>query len=505
MLHSLHALPRCLLPRDDLLFDPQAVPRVFHDISCLEPLSRPSSGTVEEDTSPVSPEGPNYHYAPRASSSPVDQVYDSSYDAAGSYVSPYPYSDLRRAPVSSPSPINAPQPLSAPHDQTRFPYAAGSHSLADRHPRYGLLPRLSTSSNILDQRRLSEPAVSYMPQPDVQRYHFTNYDKQQQSPHSPESPFISRVASLGSLRHEYSPSAWKPDEHLSPFQPSFSSTMSGSPPLQYSVRGEDNTYGPSPPGTGTSSSSTAPAGSKAPQTQADSPSDPSSKKTYSFVALPGNAVRKRPRRRYDEIERLYQCTWLDCNKAYGTLNHLNAHVQMQKHGPKRSPNEFKELRKQWRKAKKEYESPGLGPIRRSMSLRDDLYSHAQAHAHGHHPYGHHRSFSHNSALSPNQLSVAIPHGSYVGGGALRYPPDSRGEIDPQYPGSALDFRQHLQGTPTAWPQSARSAGGAHGQSDIYHSPLSATASYLDTQMMESPPPMQGQDAGDPYHPPAPRA
>ncbi|KAJ7334670.1 hypothetical protein DFH08DRAFT_618844, partial [Mycena albidolilacea] len=62
------------------------------------------------------------------------------------------------------------------------------------------------------------------------------------------------------------------------------------------------------------------------------------------------------RRRYDEIERLYQCSWADCNKAYGTLNHLNAHVQMQKHGAKRSPNEFKELRKQWRKAKKEYES-----------------------------------------------------------------------------------------------------------------------------------------------------
>ena len=27
----------------------------------------------------------------------------------------------------------------------------------------------------------------------------------------------------------------------------------------------------------------------------------------------------------------------NCTKAYGTLNHLNAHVTMQKHGPKRSP------------------------------------------------------------------------------------------------------------------------------------------------------------------------
>jgi hypothetical protein len=28
----------------------------------------------------------------------------------------------------------------------------------------------------------------------------------------------------------------------------------------------------------------------------------------------------------------------ECAKAYGTLNHLNAHIQMQRHGEKRSPN-----------------------------------------------------------------------------------------------------------------------------------------------------------------------
>ncbi|KAI0251807.1 hypothetical protein BJV78DRAFT_1114471, partial [Lactifluus subvellereus] len=76
-------------------------------------------------------------------------------------------------------------------------------------------------------------------------------------------------------------------------------------------------------------------------------------KTYSFVSLPGNAVRKRPRRRYDEIERLYHCSWTGCTKSYGTLNHLNAHIVMQRHGNKRTPAEFKELRKQWRKAKKD--------------------------------------------------------------------------------------------------------------------------------------------------------
>ncbi|EIN09564.1 hypothetical protein PUNSTDRAFT_66703, partial [Punctularia strigosozonata HHB-11173 SS5] len=86
-----------------------------------------------------------------------------------------------------------------------------------------------------------------------------------------------------------------------------------------------------------------------------------SSKTYAFVSLAGNAVKKRPRRRYDEIERLYQCSYTlpdgsVCTKSYGTLNHLNAHIGMQRHGEKRSPAEFKELRKQWRKAKKESES-----------------------------------------------------------------------------------------------------------------------------------------------------
>jgi transcription factor CON7 len=67
------------------------------------------------------------------------------------------------------------------------------------------------------------------------------------------------------------------------------------------------------------------------------PPDTSVSKTYSFVSLPGNAVRKRPRRRYDEIERLYHCSWSGCTKSYGTLNHLNAHIVMQRHGGKRTP------------------------------------------------------------------------------------------------------------------------------------------------------------------------
>ena len=57
---------------------------------------------------------------------------------------------------------------------------------------------------------------------------------------------------------------------------------------------------------------------------------------YNFIPLPSQP-KKRPRRRFEEIERLYDCNYPGCNKSYGTLNHLNAHASMQKHGPKRLP------------------------------------------------------------------------------------------------------------------------------------------------------------------------
>ncbi|KAI9786192.1 MAG: hypothetical protein M1839_007602 [Geoglossum umbratile] len=77
---------------------------------------------------------------------------------------------------------------------------------------------------------------------------------------------------------------------------------------------------------------------------------------YSFVPIPGAQQHKRPRRRYEEIERMYKCGWSGCEKAYGTLNHLNAHVTMQAHGQKRTPEEFKEIRKEWKARKKDEET-----------------------------------------------------------------------------------------------------------------------------------------------------
>jgi hypothetical protein len=58
---------------------------------------------------------------------------------------------------------------------------------------------------------------------------------------------------------------------------------------------------------------------------------------YSFCIGSVGKGPQRPRRRYEEIERLYKCGWDGCEKAYGTLNHLNAHVTMQSHGLKRTP------------------------------------------------------------------------------------------------------------------------------------------------------------------------
>ncbi|KAK5202940.1 hypothetical protein LTR41_011330 [Exophiala xenobiotica] len=89
-----------------------------------------------------------------------------------------------------------------------------------------------------------------------------------------------------------------------------------------------------------------------PQTSAPSPTG----QVYSFVPIPGAHQHKRPRRRYEEIERMYKCGWNDCEKAYGTLNNLNAHVTMQSHGTKRTPEEFKEIRKEWKAHKKEAEN-----------------------------------------------------------------------------------------------------------------------------------------------------
>lgn len=83
----------------------------------------------------------------------------------------------------------------------------------------------------------------------------------------------------------------------------------------------------------------------------DGPYTNNNQKVFSFVPLPGVQQKKRPRRKYHEVERLYKCNFQNCTKSYGTLNHLNAHVSMQKHVslfifhfPSYSPSYFRALK-----------------------------------------------------------------------------------------------------------------------------------------------------------------
>ncbi|KAF2964653.1 hypothetical protein GQX73_g8925 [Xylaria multiplex] len=119
---------------------------------------------------------------------------------------------------------------------------------------------------------------------------------------------------------------------------------------------------------------------------------------YSFVPIPGAQQHKRPRRRYEEIERMYKCGWNGCEKAYGTLNHLNAHVTMQSHGQKRTPEEFKEIRKEWKARKKEEEQ------QRKAAEEQERQRHAQAAA---------QAQAQNGGADPQGSEAGQPASSYA--------------------------------------------------------------------------------------------
>lgn len=401
----------------------------YEDIAQLvsSSISPASSPDVDDDlsSSPVSPTNPSpiYYYVDSAGpsfgspSSPAE-MYDtdppSAYPTSSSiYQQPlrtpqntYSFatvSDIRESDEPASYPSDSPSPGDV-HSSADF-----SHSYTEPHSQHPHISSYQTDikshynpptqtpfsresfietasasntlpSNLLDQRRMSEPAILAAPNAystasgtdSSSRYSYPMaYNNSSRSSYAPS---LQRGASIGSLRdlrnqHQqlhYSSSrshtGWKTEEDshhmvhgthateglespLSPFQPSFpggvpvgdSPTMAQG--IQYSPIAEDPSSNPhalsrpSAPRISTSDM----AGDDGDTDGNRSPLDPNSK-TYSFVALPGNTVKKRPRRRYDEIERLYQCSWPDCNKAYGTLNHLNAHVTMQKHGSKRSPN-----------------------------------------------------------------------------------------------------------------------------------------------------------------------
>jgi len=157
---------------------------------------------------------------------------------------------------------------------------------------------------------------------------------------------------------------------------------------------------------------------------------------YSFVPIPGAQQHKRPRRRYEEIERMYKCGWNGCEKAYGTLNHLNAHVTMQSHGQKRTPEEFKEIRKEWKARKKEEENQ-----RKAAEERD-------------------RQNAQTNPVDGQQGDPQGPPASYPGGVRPQLPPigyaPADGQVPGQYGGAGMAYPQgngQIGGYPGGYPHS----------------------------------------------------
>lgn len=266
------------------------------------------------------------------------------YPSDSANYSPSPMSspaDNSIASQSSARQFSFPQPMSAPHSHNAFP------PRFDHEHEHGL-SRLQFSNPTLD-RRMSEPVLGAgrqtfaQPPPshhDTFAYTATSSNTVvQPSPLSPrpsssyssygtyqEHQRDSSGASIGSaglsdLYAQPVATPWssslkhaeletEPHVTSSPLSPLYAgSVASGS---DASVTGL-----PSPPSQSRPSPSEQPAtlpGARPPQPpQASASATPTPRpggnnsKTYSFVSLPGNAVKKRPRRRYDEIERLYQC------------------------------------------------------------------------------------------------------------------------------------------------------------------------------------------------------
>lgn len=136
---------------------------------------------------------------------------------------------------------------------------------------------------------------------------------------------------------------------------------------------------------------------------------------------------KRPRRRAEEVERLYACNYLGCDKAYGALNHLNTHVRNAEHGPKREPKgmiisgsylmaEFQEIRRALKQRQAQQRASA------NSSLRDNVvyqsgprrtipgvpYKYSRLEAPTYHitPRHTHRSVSTRQLPSPSQAPLA---------------------------------------------------------------------------------------------------
>ncbi|KAM0720448.1 hypothetical protein Q7P37_004584 [Cladosporium fusiforme] len=181
---------------------------------------------------------------------------------------------------------------------------------------------------------------------------------------------------------------------------------------------------------------------------------------YSFVPIPGAQQHKRPRRRYEEIERMYKCGWNGCEKAYGTLNHLNAHVTMQSHGSKRTPEEFKEIRKEWKAKKKEEEN---------QRKQEDERARQEAQRQGQdtsQPQGQPAHYGQPHMMPPQMGGPQLPPIGYqaaAGQPAGQYAQPQQVDGAPQYSGNG-----HSMYAGQGYPQSPYGQGGLPYQQQEHH-------------------------------------
>lgn len=360
------------------------VPRPYFDEAqrfVPAPVPRPPSGQPVPDArappgATKTPDG--------ASDAPARRAFDSRYipdfeptrpTVSTITVRDHDDPDSATSPLSGAYlPHSAPPPEMANHNHMQYPYPHDQPDYVSRAP--SVSPAYQDPS--ADRRVSTSSTGSY------DAYQYNNYNRFQPARATP--PMMARpTGSLTPYEYPIDP-AWpgrRPSAEQSPAPPAryeeyheeiqqvpYPLPLEHPSPMQSLGSSSSNSTGiPASPDLSLQPSglvaAALPEGAQPPS--ATNPGQ----RTYAFVSLAGSTIRKRPRRRYDEIERLYSCSYEDCTKAYGTLNHLNAHVTMQKHGPKRNPSEFKELRKLWRTQKKAEQMANRPRRRRGVGQDDD--------------------------------------------------------------------------------------------------------------------------------------
>ncbi|EEH03977.1 conserved hypothetical protein [Histoplasma capsulatum G186AR] len=320
-------------------------------------------------------------------------------------------------------------------------------------PDYGLNPAVPTPTQPQPQQPQTQPQPpppsTARPPPGPYPEYLTRQPQYHHAPHT--QPGGAADPSIAASSPTYPPpySPYNPQGHeMAQYQ--------GHPPPQMYGRPDwpPHQYGQPPHGLpGPYSSPGTTVGSASPAATAG----PRPGQVYSFVPIPGAQQHKRPRRRYEEIERMYKCGWNGCEKAYGTLNHLNAHVTMQSHGAKRTPEEFKEIRKEWKARKKEEENQ-----RKAAEERERAAAQASQQVDGNAPTD--PSQAAQPASYPTSVRPQLPpigyqsadgqvpaqYGASTGAG-LVYPP-SNGQMAAPYPPANYPHSPYGQGNQVYQPR-----------------------------------------------------